>query len=343
MKYSIIQEDILNKKLIVSFDSALPNTEVSLPNDFFSSDGTRVIKSQMLDKYVSGFAPDKTYIKSYRLYMEQANKEPEFTELETVYVPSYLKQNAKLSEHMAILKAQGKLNTVEDNSTAPYVLKHDWDRDLQLHQTFEFSDTDSYIYFRNRLAFLQHVKSYVTYLYPSHKEESRQFKYIHFCVPKSLAELTQFLVSTKKYRITCSIDKPDFTTEYTANDVEKMFDESWYTQNQINHNVISLNPAKKVWVVEESFGVTYETVTGFVRRPKLHPDGNPAKTGVQVRLDKNTDDNINIIVFLMHCFYYYASPFELRYQIVDDKTLIPLFLDVAISLTYPKLHLIYNN
>lgn len=321
----------------------LSPTEVSVPDEFFSSDGTHIIKSHMFDKYIAGFAPNKTYIELYKRYIQEANKEPEFTEIETVYVPLYLKQNATFLEYITILKNEGKLNIVEDNSTAPYVLKYDWDNDLNLHQTFEFSDTDSYIYFRNRLAFLQHVKSYATYLYPSHKEEHRQIKYIHFCVPKSLAELTKFLVSTKKYRITCSIDKPDFTTEYSPDDIKKMFEESWYAQNKINHNVISLNPAKKVWVVEESFGITYETVTGFVRRPKLHPDGNPAKTGVHVKLDKNTDDNNNIVVFLMHCFYYYASPFELRYQIVDDKTLIPILLDVAISITDPKLNLIYNN
>lgn len=54
MKYIIIEEDILNKKLIISFDPKLPHTEINLPNEFFSTDGKQIIKSRMLDTRVWG-------------------------------------------------------------------------------------------------------------------------------------------------------------------------------------------------------------------------------------------------------------------------------------------------
>lgn len=357
MSYVIIRLNSSTRKLTVSFDPALDDTVIDIPKVFLTPDGSKIIESTELTTFINGFAPTEEYIKSYKKQLSIIVNQ-EFDEgipLSSIYIPPYLRNNLNFFNYATRLKEKGKFIILDDTEVnqAEYILKYDWINDYTVHQFAQSPDNDNYIYFRNRLAFLRHLKSYVTKIWPAliksgEIDSTRLYKpsYIPFCVPKSLLELQQFVVSNKKYRMTSSIDKPSFS-EYTSSQIINMFDDLLFEQNKNNQNVISLTPSKKVWIVEESFSPTFNIATGYVQRPNMNNSiVRLPKLGVYttiLELDPTSIVTNTLSMFIKHCFYYYATSFEIKYYMLDEHTLVPLQVDVSISLKDPKLDIIYRN
>jgi hypothetical protein len=359
MSYSIIQYNSSDKKLTVSYDPILSNIIIDVPEYFISSDGLSLVESTELDSYINGFAPTEEYINIYKNYLQELADlkliESVPLSISSVYVPSYLKFNQNFSSYINGLYEEDKIVLLDDTmaNQAEYTVKYDWEQDLIAHQLTRSPDSDNYIYFRNRLAFLHHIKSYATKVWPGRvltgeidPSGFRKPIYIPFCVPKSKEELENFLSTDKKYRISTSIDKIDFTQEYTSSEILDFFDVSYFEQNQINQNVISLNPIKKIYIIEESFGIDFDNMTGFATRPRLSAEDlanvyKPARVTFDIEVE--IKDIVTLRMFLSHCFYYYATPFQIKYQTNSTGEFIPLEVDVAMDFQNPRLDLIYFN
>jgi uncharacterized protein (DUF486 family) len=330
-----------------------------MPDYFISSDGMSLIESPDLDSYINGFAPTEEYIDIYKKYLQELADRKLIQSvplsISSVYVPSYLKANQNFYSYVNQLHEEGKIILLDETAAnrAEYTVKYDWDQDLIVHQSGKSPDNDNYIYFRNRLAFLYHIKSYATKVWPSRvqvgeidPDRIRKPIYIPFCIPKSIEELETFLSTDKKYRISTSTDKIDFTQEYISSEILDMFDVSYFEQNQTYQNIISLNPMKKVYLIEESFGVDFDNMTGFVTRPRL-TDDEVVNVNMPVRITFDSEieikDIITLRVFLSHCFYYYGTPFQIKYQITSEGEFIPLELDIAMNFQNPRLDIIYFN
>jgi hypothetical protein len=233
MSYSIIQYNSVDKKLTVSYDPVLNNSVLDIPDHFILSDDSSLIESPELTLYINGFAPSEEYIDSYKNRLheiaERNSVENPPLSISSIYVPSYMKANQNFSNYVNELHEQGKIILLDDTQAhqAEYTIKYNWEFDLNVHQSGISPDNDNYIYFRNRLAFLHHIKSYATKVWSGHifnglinPVDFRSPLYIPFCVPKSIEELENFLDTDKKYRISTSTDKIDFTQSGSNNPTE---------------------------------------------------------------------------------------------------------------------------
>jgi len=263
----------------------------------------------------------------------------------TLFIPQYLQQPQLMSQVLELVEA-GRV-VLGDNTNAEYVLRSDYQQDVQIHQTITSSNADNYIYLENRLMFLRHVDAYASKFHPYIKQvlsgvECYGITPTKYFVPQNASDVTANIEAGKTYIITHSVTSQRVETA----DVLGAFTESMYQTNIQNSNYISMGPSCGVWVVEELVPPqNMIDIRGIACRPK-DLGTTSSLLGVMVEYDHalNVSDAAQraIQLFIQHTFYYYGAHFELSVNLYDDRITINNIRSF-IDLDNPRIEQVYCN
>lgn len=344
MNFTIKHIDITNNSIEVSFDVRVETTTIVLPSELFNVENDQLILTDSVNTYINGFRPSTEYLDAIPSSYENPPR---------IHIPPYLASQRVLMKEVEALAARGAVIVVDNDSieTSEYVLLNDRQQDLIYHQQIRPSDSDQYIYLYNRLMLLTHLKGMLDVYVPSKiqtglidQSKLHDIEPIEFCVPRTLEELTAFVSDTCTYRITQTLQDVVDTEVLTAQGVIDRFTTQMFEDNATNHNVISCQPSRQAWIVEENTFDQLTTVKGYVRRPDLIADTgvSAAHRGVVVVGLETEPEEVQYALrcVLQLTFFYYASHFMLRYT-VRNGILYIVDIQPQLDLDAPSIERVY--
>lgn len=262
-----------------------------------------------------------------------------------IYVPEYLQQQAVLMQEVQSLVDAGKV-VVGNQQNAEYVMRSDYNVDIDIHQTIVSPNADNYIYLENRLLFLRHLDAFASRFHPYFAQSLAGVALYDvtppsYFIPTTATDIANNTSTSKQYVITHSVTGERFV----SNDVLSVFTEEMYQLNVQNANFISTKPSQGSWVVEETHNhVAPMVIRGIACRPK-DLTTTASTFGVLVEFDTPVEDEAlarTLMLFVQHTFYYYGTHFELSVAMKDGRLCID-GMKTFVDLQNPRIEKVYCN
>lgn len=289
------------------------------------------VKANTLDNpefldYLKGFTPDLNDVMNQQVTNGAINFGPIH-----LHVPQYLMQYDNVAFEVNSLVHSGKI--ILDSMKPDYILRLRNDLDIQEFQNIMFESSDNYIYFYNRVLFLRHIKAF------SLTSSEDFINPINYCIPKSIDEITNF-ANDSEYLVYQNLNYKDAIT-MNKDEIVTFFDDAKFNQNIANSNFISMRYDRQVWCIEEKYNPTIN-VSGYVYRWPTITVGDYSR-GVGICFDDVLNEDRNHLSYVLtQMFYFYGTPFVLKYTKVNGKFII-CDIDLSVNLSNPRIEQIYTS
>jgi hypothetical protein len=260
-----------------------------------------------------------------------------------ILVPDHV-MNAKIENELQSGISDGSFVSATSQD-AEYILRSgDLAQDLKVFNDSTTWHDSNYIFYSLRHFLLRHLKAFKPNAEYHRKYTSEVlpdasyilYDSINHSVPTSSEQLEAFLDSSKLYIVTNS-HTGEKLSALTDTQVKEHFDQAKFDQNLNNHKYVSTQVSRSVWVVEEDIlamnpTAFVDTVTGYTTRPENLRQADDR--GITVFFDNppvSKKAEFTLRVFLYYTFFYYASPFSIKYAKLNDGKIIILDLDTSFN------------
>lgn len=312
-----------NNIATVSYGTEYYDKEIIVPDEYVI-DG--VLDESVFLLYATGFTADRIE----QIALTQFTDTVDYG-ITKIHLPNYITQQTVVGQ-IDQLVSSGKI--ILDSINPDYVIRLDKTLDILEHQNLTSPLTDNYIYFYNRVLFLRHLRAF------SLSFGADIIEPIKYIVPTSLTQIESFIQPDTDYLVYQSLDFDNAIT-VTSNNILQYFDHSKISQNINNSNFISMRSNKQSWCIEQHH--THEhAVRGYTfRSPNLRATDHAI--GINMKYDNIIEnDRIKLSNFIGFTFYFYGTPFLIKYKKVNDKLLI-LDMDLSIHVDNPRIEQIYTS